>query len=65
MLGGFSGYDVTETTDEDTDRVRLVQEVTLAFVRDDLLGDGAGWSEVAAKLASSTAGELETKGRPC
>jgi hypothetical protein len=63
MLGGISGYDVTETTDEDTDRVGLVQEVTLAFLRDELLGDRAGWAAIAAKLKSSTAGAIETKGR--
>ena len=40
MLGGISGYDVTETTDENPGRVRLIQDVTLAYLRQQLLGDG-------------------------
>jgi dienelactone hydrolase len=30
MLGGISGYDLTEITDQNEERVRIVQEVTLA-----------------------------------
>jgi len=33
MLGGISGYEAAETTDEDSARVALVQEVSLGFLR--------------------------------
>lgn len=53
MLGGISGYDVTETTDENTDRVALIQEVTLAYLRRELLGHYEAWSAIDAKLAGN------------
>ncbi len=62
MLGGISGYDVTETTDENGERVGTVQKVTLAYLRYALLGDEAGWSAVTAEIASGRAGRLEIKG---
>jgi predicted dienelactone hydrolase len=33
MLGGISGYEVTETTDENPERVGIVQKTTTAFLR--------------------------------
>jgi len=51
MLGGISGYEVTETTDENPDRVRLIQEVTLAYLRRCLLDDGSDWEELFDRLA--------------
>lgn len=43
MLGGISGYQVTETTDENPERVAAVQQFTLAYLRSKLLGQDASW----------------------
>ena len=51
MLGGISGYDVTETTDENPSRVRLIQDVTLAYLRQQLLCDGGDWDGLSGILA--------------
>ncbi|SKA34628.1 alpha/beta hydrolase family protein [Consotaella salsifontis] len=63
MLGGISGYEVTETTDENPDRVALIQQVTLAYLRQQLLGDETAWSSASATLANAIAphGRLQTK----
>lgn len=63
MLGGISGYDVTETTDENTDRVTLIQEVTLAYLRRELLGDDEAWSAIDAELTGNgtALGKIEEK----
>ncbi|WP_292059360.1 alpha/beta hydrolase family protein [Brevundimonas sp. UBA5936] len=50
MLGGISGYGVTETTDENPDRVALIQRVTLAYLQLYLLDRDAGWSAIQAGL---------------
>jgi hypothetical protein len=43
-MGGITGYAVTETTDENPERVALVQQVTTAYLRSALdLGDDE-WS---------------------
>ena len=64
MLGGISGYDVTETTDEDPNRVGLIQKVTLGYLQRELLGKqrelvcrhgGAG-------ARGTAVGKLEEKG---
>nr|WP_313427307.1 hypothetical protein [Brevundimonas diminuta] len=52
MLGGISGYGVTETTDENPDRVALIQRVTLAYLQLCLLDRDAGWSTIQAGLAN-------------
>lgn len=64
MLGGISGYDVTETTDENTDRVAFIQKATLAYLRQQLLDDEAAWSTVETNLSeeSGSVGKIETKG---
>jgi predicted dienelactone hydrolase len=63
MLGGISGYEVTETTDESPERVALIQKVTLAYLRQQLVGDSAAWSAISTTLANASdpAGELVTK----
>jgi dienelactone hydrolase len=43
MLGGISGYQVTETTDENPSRVAAVQRLTTAYLRSKLVGDDASW----------------------
>lgn len=61
MLGGISGYEVTETTDEAPARVAVVQRVTLGYLRGALLGDGSAWSLARGNLAAEPAllGRLE------
>lgn len=54
MLGGISGYDVAETTDEDPLRVALVQAVTWAFLCSALYPDNQAWSLTCAALARQT-----------
>jgi dienelactone hydrolase len=43
MLGGISGYLVKETTDENPERVRAVQELTLAYLISALYPDDLTW----------------------
>jgi predicted dienelactone hydrolase len=45
-LGGVSGYDVAETTDESPERVAVVQQLTTAYLRSQLLG-AADWQQVS------------------
>ncbi|MDA2808206.1 alpha/beta hydrolase family protein [Nocardiopsis suaedae] len=64
LLGGISGYGAAETTDEDPERVALVQRVTLAFLRRALGIGAAGWAAAKADLADGAhpSGRLATKG---
>lgn len=62
-MGGITGYSVTETTDEDPERVALVQQVTTAYLRSALgLGDD-GWSQVRTDLDGDpqASGRIESK----
>lgn len=59
MLGGISGYDVTETTDEEPERVALVQQATLCYLQKVLLKQDAGWVALRERLGS----ELHSLGR--
>jgi pimeloyl-ACP methyl ester carboxylesterase len=63
MLGGISGYEVTETTDENPERVALVQRVTLAYLQKVLLNQAAAWSSLCEELATgvSTIGRIEER----
>lgn len=47
MLGGISGYDVTETDDENPTRVGIIQQASTAFVKATLArdGDDTAWLE--------------------
>ncbi|KOG89968.1 alpha/beta hydrolase family protein [Streptomyces varsoviensis] len=62
-LGGVSGYDVAETTDESPERVAAVQRLTSAYLRTALYpGDSArkaAWDELAAE--AHPFGRIETK----
>ncbi|MFI1579633.1 alpha/beta hydrolase family protein [Embleya sp. NPDC020630] len=44
-LGGIAGYEVRETTDENPERVALIQRVTLAYLRHALGIDNTDWAE--------------------
>lgn len=62
-MGGITGYSVTETTDENPERVALVQSVTTAYLRAALgLGDDE-WSQARTDLEDDpqALGRLESK----
>ncbi|MFI6698445.1 alpha/beta hydrolase family protein [Streptomyces sp. NPDC050509] len=62
-LGGVSGYDVAETTDENPERVAAVQRLTWAYLRTELHpGDGA-WQAARDALTRDPAplGRVESK----
>lgn len=52
-LGGVSGYDAAETTDEDPDRVAAVQRLTWAYLRTALYAEDPAWPAACAALADS------------
>lgn len=47
-LGGISGYASTETTDESPERVAVVQRLTTAFLRSELIPGDPSWSTADA-----------------
>ena len=61
MLGGISGYDVKETTDESRERVAVVQRASWAFLRSALYPGDRAWAEACAALASSALARVEQK----
>ncbi|OXM50440.1 alpha/beta hydrolase family protein [Amycolatopsis alba] len=50
-LGGISGYDVAETTDENPDRVAAVQRLTWAYLRSELNPGDTAWQVACGELA--------------
>ncbi|MEV5758063.1 alpha/beta hydrolase family protein [Streptomyces tendae] len=64
FLGGISGYEAAETTDENPAHVALVQRVTLAYLRHALGVDSTGWATARGDLAGDAhpLGRLESKG---
>jgi dienelactone hydrolase len=62
-LGGVSGYEARETTDESPDRVALIQRVTSAFLRSALSPGDDSWADARAALLSSgdPLGRIESK----
>lgn len=63
MLGGISGYEVTETTDEKPERVALIQKMSLAFFNSQLYSDSSYWSAACEELneTSNPLGRVECK----
>ncbi|MDP4096191.1 alpha/beta fold hydrolase [Paenibacillus sp. P96] len=63
ILGGISGYDVKETTDESPERVALIQRVTWAYLRNALGLDDSSWAAVRTALEESAnpLGRIESK----
>jgi dienelactone hydrolase len=53
MLGGISGYLVTETTDENPERVAAVQRLTCAYLRSALYPGDNAWAAAIAALMES------------
>ncbi|MFD7117869.1 alpha/beta hydrolase family protein [Streptomyces sp. NPDC059922] len=62
FLGGISGYHSAETTDENPERVALVQRVTLAYLRHALGIDSADWTATQKAFADPhPLGQLDSK----
>lgn len=62
FLGGISGHAVAETTDENPDRVALVQQVTLAYLRHVTGLDHTDWATAQSVLTGAhPLGRLEGK----
>jgi pimeloyl-ACP methyl ester carboxylesterase len=55
LLGGISGYMVTETTDENPERVAAVQRLTCAYLRSALDPEDASWAAARTALTASPA----------
>ena len=62
-LGGISGYDVAETTDENPARVAAVQRLTSAYLRTELYPGDTAWQTARDELAAGAdpLGRVETK----
>ena len=62
-LGGISGYDVAETTDENPGRVALVQQLTYAYLRTALYPEDLCWQEASKALMedANAIGRIESK----
>jgi predicted dienelactone hydrolase len=62
-LGGISGYDVAETTDENPERVAAVAELTWAYLRTQLYPGDLAWPNALDTMISSAepAGRTEAK----
>ncbi|HBF85573.1 MAG TPA: chlorophyllase [Streptomyces sp.] len=62
-LGGVSGYDVAETTDEDPERVATVQRLTSAYLRSELHPGDTAWKAACDALTAAPVprGRVESK----
>ncbi|QQM46207.1 alpha/beta hydrolase family protein [Streptomyces liliifuscus] len=62
-LGGVSGYDVAETTDENIERVAAVQRLTCAYLRSELFPGDSAWQEARDALTADAnpLGRVESK----
>lgn len=62
-LGGISGYEVKETTDENPERVKLLQKLTAAYLRTALGLDASSWpsAQAALKESANPPGRIESK----
>lgn len=62
-LGGVSGYDVAETTDENPERVAAVQRLTWAYLRTELHPGDAAWQAARDALTADPdpLGRVESK----
>lgn len=64
ILGGISGYDAAETTDESPERVALVQQLTLAYLRTALNSEDSAWEDAqkALREEANPKARIECKG---
>ncbi|WP_435243374.1 alpha/beta hydrolase family protein [Streptomyces cucumeris] len=65
-LGGISGYDVAETTDENPERVAAVARLTVAYLRSEFYPGDSAWQAARNALASGPdpLGRIESKEAP-
>ncbi|MFC9230088.1 alpha/beta hydrolase family protein [Streptomyces decoyicus] len=62
-LGGVSGYDVAETTDDSPERVSAVQQLTWAYLRTELYPGDSAWRAACEALTAGPdpLGRVESK----
>ena len=62
-LGGVSGYDAAETTDENPERVAAVQQLTRAYLRAELYPGDSAWQAARDALTAgpNPLGRIESK----
>ena len=63
MLGGISGYSVTETTDENPERVAAVQRLTWAYLRSALYPGDTAWQAACTWLREAAEPQGKTAGK--
>jgi hypothetical protein len=63
LLGGISGFEVKETTDENPDRVAAVQRISWAYLRTALYPGDPAWAAMSAalKAAAKPQGRIDCK----
>ncbi|WP_259445572.1 hypothetical protein [Paenibacillus lautus] len=63
ILGGISGYNVAETTDENPERDALLQQLTWPYLRDALNLDDSSWLAARKDLeeGANPLGRIESK----
>ncbi|MBT1709670.1 alpha/beta fold hydrolase [Fulvivirgaceae bacterium PWU5] len=61
MLGGISGYDVAETSDENPERVAFVRESILAYLRSTLYSNDSSWEDLKKEVNGGTKGRIDCK----
>jgi predicted dienelactone hydrolase len=63
MLGGISGYDAAETTDENPERVTAIQQLTWAYLRTELYPADSAWHAACDALTAgdNSLGRVESK----
>jgi hypothetical protein len=62
-LGGVSGYDAAETTDENPERVAAVARLTRAYLRSELYPGDSAWQAARDALTAGPdpVGRIESK----
>jgi pimeloyl-ACP methyl ester carboxylesterase len=62
-LGGIAGYDVAETTDENPDRVAVLQRLSTAYLRSTFSPTDDGWARARSALNQSAdpIGRVDTR----
>jgi hypothetical protein len=62
LLGGVTGYDAAGTTDENPERVAIIQRLSLAYLQSALYDGDPSWNEATAAFADlGELGSIEDK----
>lgn len=63
LLGGLSGYDAAETSDENPERVTMIQQLTTAYLHSALIQDDTSWQEASKAFMGddNPMGKVESK----